>query len=206
MNERMNVDMSAGTSTGTSTGRRLRRTVAVVALLALVASVALAAGGRSARPARSDPPPALLTMHDTYVLAFVDSRGFGPARLPAMARLLHEPVADTPWFVAGLELIGVARHHPPRAFGGGLSMDVFHRPADNAPRERGAGRAITAEERRALRDLDAGQRLVVVPEGAGLRVTGAIRAGDECLGCHKRKRAGDMLGAFVYRLQPAATP
>ena len=198
MNMRMRGRMHAGID--------VRRTVAVVALLALAASVALAAGGRSARPARNDPPPALLKMHDTYVLAFVDSRGFGRTRLPAMSPLLHQPVAGTPWFVADLEMIGVARHDPPRAFGGGLSMDVFHRPGDTAPLERGAGRAIPAEERRALRDLDAGERLIVVPEGAGLRVTGAIRAGDECLGCHKRKRAGDMLGAFVYRLQPVATP
>ena len=114
----------------------------------------------------------------------------------------HQPAAGTPWFVAALELIGVAKHDPPQAFGGGLSMEVFLRPADTMPLKRGAGRAITAEERQALRDLDAGQRLVVGPEGAGVRVTGSIRAGDECLGCHKHERAGDMLGAFVYRLQP----
>jgi hypothetical protein len=37
-------------------------------------------------------------------------------------------------------------------------------------------------------------------------VVGPIRAGDECLGCHKNKRAGDMLGAFVYSLQPMQAP
>lgn len=181
-----------------------RRFVSIFAPVTLVAFAGLAAGVNAGRPASPAPPRALLKMHDAYVLAFVDSRGFGASRLPAMSRLLHQPVAGTPWFVADLELIGVAKHDPPRAFDGGLSMEVFHRPADTMPLERSPGRAITAEERQALRDLDAGQRLIVVPEGAGLRVTGAIRAGDECLGCHKRERAGDMLGAFVYRLQPVA--
>ena len=172
-----------------------------VALLAALA-VAAAAAPKPRGTAAAAPSPALLRMHDAFVLAFVDSEGFGQTRLPAMARVLHQPVAGTPWFVADLELIGVAKHDPPRAFGGGLSMDVFHRPAREVPLQRGPGRPITDEERRALRALEAGERLVVVPEGTGLRVTGAIRAGDECLGCHKRKRAGDMLGAFVYRLWP----
>lgn len=179
-----------------------RRFVPVFAAVALLVSAGLAAGVDAGRPKAPAPPRALLAMHDAAVLAFVDSRGFGASRLPAMASTLHRPVEGTPWFVAGLELIGVAKHDPPRVFGGGLSMDVFHRPADGMPLKRGAGRAITAEERRALHDLEAGERLVVVPEGDGLRVTGAIHAGDECLGCHTDKRAGDMLGAFVYRLQP----
>lgn len=163
---------------------------------------AMLAGAVAAGPKTPAPSPALLRMHDEFVLAFIDSEGFGRTRLPAMARVLHKPVADSPWFVADLELIGVAKHDPPRAFGSGFSMDVFHRPAKAVPLQRGPGRPITDEERQALRALDAGERLVVVPDGAGLRVTGAIRAGDECLGCHKRKRAGDMLGAFVYRLWP----
>jgi Protein of unknown function (DUF3365) len=64
---------------------------------------------------------------------------------------------------------------------------------------------MTAWERQALRDLDAGQRLIVEKQAdRRLRVVGAIRAGGECLGCHKDKRAGDMLGAFVYTLVPPA--
>ncbi len=177
------------------TAARLR--FAAACLLPSMLAGAVAAGPKTAAPS-----PALLRMHDDFVLAFVDSRGFGMRRMPAMAPMLHKVVDGTPWFVADLQLIGVAKHDPPRVFGGGFSMDVFHRPDDHAPLDRGPGRPITAEERRALRALDAGERLVVVPEGKGLRVTGAIRAGDECLGCHKKKRAGDMLGAFVYRLQP----
>lgn len=182
--------------------RQWRMTATRLRFAAACLLPAMLAGAVAAGPKAPAPSPALLRMHDDFVLAFIDSEGFGRIRLPAMARVLRRPVADTPWFVADLELIGVAKHDPPRVFGGGMSMDVFHRPAKEAPLQRGPGRPITDEERQALRALDAGERLVVVPDGAGLRVTGAIRAGDECLGCHKRKRAGDMLGAFVYRLQP----
>lgn len=169
------------------------------------AAVVLAAAGVGASLAfeRDALMDTLWRMHDSYVLAFIDSEGFGERRLPAMSGVLHQPVEDTPWFVADLQLIGVAKHDPPRAFGGGMSMDVFHRPNEAMPLKRSPGRPISAEERDALRALDAGQRLVTHRSGpAGLRVFGAIRAGDECLGCHKNKRAGDMLGAFVYRLEP----
>lgn len=149
---------------------------------------------------------ALRRMHDQYVLAFIDSSGFGMRRLPAMAPMLGRPVQGTPWLVSGLELIGVARHDPPRVFGGGLSMDVFHRPDARVPLERGNGRAITSAEQQVLRALEPGRALMSAPEGNGLRVTGAIRAGSECLGCHKESRAGDLLGAFVYHLQPVNPP
>lgn len=184
--------------------RPRRMTTARLRFAAACLLPAMLAGAVAAGPKAPAASPALLRMHDDFVLAFIDSRGFGMRRLPAMGPMLHKTVDGTPWFVADLQLIGVAKHDPPRVFGGGFSMDVFHRPDDHAPLDRGPGRPITAEERRALRTLDAGERLVVVPDGRGLRVTGAIRAGDECLGCHKRKRAGDMLGAFVYRLQPVA--
>lgn len=177
---------------------RLALIVAALALPALLATLVADAG----RPRHAAPPRALLKMHDAFVLAFVDSRGFGMTRMPAMAPMLHKPVAGTPWFVANLELVGVAKHDPPRVFGGPMAMDIFHRPDERFPLSRDDGRAMVAEEANALHDLDAGERLIVVPEGVGLRVTGAIRAGDECLGCHKNKRAGDMLGAFVYHLQP----
>jgi len=39
-------------------------------------------------------------------------------------------------------------------------------------------------------------------DGDGLRATGSIRARKECLACHKGKRTGDLLGAFVYTLRP----
>lgn len=177
-----------------STSRlRFRKRMAAAA----IASVAIATALALETPEPSRP---LLRMHDAFVLAFVDSVGFGQTRLPAMARVIHKPVPGTGMFVAGLELIGVAKHDPPRVFSN--EMSIFHRPDDKTPPPRSSGRALTEGERKALRELEAGKRLVVEPSGSGLRVVGAIRAADECLGCHKKQRAGDMLGAFVYELVP----
>ena len=173
--------------------------------LGVVALVVVAAvAGWASAIEREDPPRGLLRMHDDFVLAFIDSEGFGQRRLPAMAGVLHKPVDGARWYVAHLELIGIAKHNPPQVFSN--EMSIFHQQNKETPPPRMTGRAITSWEKRALRELDAGQRLIVEKQGKGLRVVGAIRAGDECLGCHKSKRAGDMLGAFVYRLQPAATP
>ena len=90
----------------------------------------------------------------------------GAGAAPAGGR--HAPVRGRP----RTDRRGEARSAA--AFGGSLSMDVFHRPAREVPLQRGPGRPITDEERRRLRALEAGERLVVVPEGTGLRVTGAI--------------------------------
>ena len=167
--------------------------------LVVLAAVAAAAGWSSAA-GRANPPRELLRMHDAFVLAFIDSEGFGQRRLPAMSGVLRRPVEGSHWFVAHLELIGVAKHNPPRVFDS--EMSIFHQRNKETPPPRAKTRALTAWEKQALRDLDTGQRLIVEKQGNGLRVVGAIRAGDECLGCHKNKRAGDMLGAFVYSLWP----
>lgn len=166
-------------------------------------AVAIAAVGVSSAMEREGAPRELSRMHDDAVLAFIDSEGFGMRRLPAMSKILHRQVKDTHWFIAHLELIGVAKHDPPQVFSN--EMSIFHRPDKDMPPPRAMSRAITTWEGEALRNLDAGQDLVVANMGAGLRVVGAIRAGDECLGCHKNKRAGDVLGAFVYVLQPLPT-
>ncbi len=167
----------------------------------IVVLVGVAIAGWSFAVERSDPPRELLRMHDDAVLEFIDSEGFGQRRLPAMSKVLHRQVDGTDFFLFSLELIGVAKHNPPKVFS--AEMSVFHRPNEAFPPPPAVGRAMTAWERKALRDLDAGQRLIVEKQEAhGLRVVGAIRAGGECLGCHKDKRAGDMLGAFVYTLAP----
>jgi hypothetical protein len=173
-------------------------------LVALTAGAAIV--GWSSAVGREGPPRELLRMHDDVVLAFIDSEGFGQRRLPAMSGVLHKPVDGSHWYVAHLELIGVAKHNPPRVFSN--EMSIFHQRSKATPPPRTTGRAMTVQEKQALRDLDAGQRLIVEKQGKGLRVVGAIRAGGECIGCHKNKRAGDMLGAFVYSLWPipAETP
>lgn len=147
-------------------------------------------------------PREFLRMHDEGVLSFINSQGFGKTRLPPMSGILHREVEGTRQFIVGIQLIGIARHNPPRVFSDGMGMSIFHMPDKQDPRPRIASRAMTVWERQALRDLDAGQRLVIRREGKHTEVVGPIRAGDECLGCHKNKRAGDMLGALVYSLVP----
>ncbi len=169
-----------------------------------VLAAAIAVVGWSSAVGREGPSRELLRMHDNAVLAFIDSEGFGQRRLPAMSGVLHRSVEGSRWYIAHLEMIGVAKHNPPRVFSN--EMSIFHQPNKQAPPPRETGRAIKPWEQQALRDLDAGQRLIVEKGGAGLRVVGPIRAGDECLGCHKHKRAGDMLGAFVYSLQSLKIP
>ena len=152
---------------------------------------------------RDNAPRELLRMHDDAVLQFIDSEGFGQRRLPAMSKVLHRQVDGTDFVLFRLELIGVAKHNPPKVFS--ADMSIFHRPNKTLPpAARVDGRAMTRWERHALRDLYNGQRLIVEKQAdRGLRVVGAIHAGGECLGCHKDKRAGDMLGAFVYTLVPS---
>lgn len=172
---------------------------AVVVLAAVTAAV-----GWSSAVGRDSPPRELLRMHDKYVLVFIDSEGFGQTRLSPMSRALGGFVGDSRWYVIGFELIGIAKHNPPRVFSN--DMDIFHQTNKARPPSQRRSRAITAWEKQALRDLDQGQRLIVEKKGRDLRVVGPIRAGVECLGCHKDKRTGDMLGAFVYSLVEEPLP
>ncbi len=177
-----------------------RPTFAVLISIAAIVGVSFAVE-------RDNAPRELLRMHDDAVLEFIASEGFGQRRLPAMLKVLHRQVGGTDVMIFKLELIGVAKHRLSKVFS--ADMSIFHRPNKTQPPEpRVDGRAMTRWERHALRDLDNGQRLIVekiVEKQAdrGLRVVAAIRAGGECLGCHKDKRAGDMLGAFVYALVPS---
>jgi len=166
--------------------------------VAMVSTVAVFAW--SSAVGREGLPRELLRMHDSGVLSFIDSEGFGEMRLPPTNEMLHRKPVGTKLFVLNIELVGIARHNPPKVFS---TTSIFHVPNKKHPLRRGTGRSMTAWERQAVRDLDAGQRLVIRKEGEDMRVMGPIHAGDECLGCHKDKRAGDMLGALVYELVPA---
>lgn len=178
----------------------MRQTWMRACFVAIASAVALVAW--SSAVGREGLPRELLRMHDSAVIAFVNSEGFGKTRLPPMNGVLHREVEGTKRFIVGIRLIGIARHNPPRVFSDGMGMSIFHVPDKQDPRPRIASRAMTAWESRALRDLNAGQRLIIRREGNHTEVVGPIRAGDECLGCHRNKRAGDMLGALVYTLAP----
>ena len=171
-------------------------------LVAMVAAVA-AAGWASAVGRDTPGHDELLRMHDDFVLAFVQSEGFGRMRVTPVMRTMHEyrTQGETPLWVADLQLIGIARHDPPMVFSSAF-QGFQHSEEGMAPAPRRDGRPLTEAERADVRALEDGQRLVVQPQDDALRVTGPVRAASECLGCHKDKRVGDLLGAFVYTLRP----
>lgn len=168
------------------------------ALLAAVATT-----GWSLAVTRDGPPRDLLRMHDDFVLAFVDSAGFGRARITPMMRTMqrYRMPGERNLGVVDVALIGIAKHDPPQVFNAPF-MGFQHVEAGVPQVPRLEGRPLQPDESDALRALSAGERLVVRSEGDGLRVTGPIRAAGECLGCHEKQRAGDMLGALVYTLRP----
>ncbi len=171
--------------------------------LVAMASAVAAAGWASAVGRDAPGQDELLRMHDDFVLAFVQSEGFGRMRVTPMMRVMHgyRTRGETPLWVQDLQLIGIARHDPPMVFSSAF-QGFQHTEEGMALPPRREGRPLTDAEHADVRALEDGQRLVTHPQADALRVTGPIRAGDECLGCHKDKRAGDLLGAFVYTLRP----
>ena len=165
---------------------------------------ALAVAGWASAVGRDTPAhDELLRMHDDFVLAFVQSEGFGRMRVTPMMRVMssYRTRGETPLWVQDLQLIGIARHDPPVVFSSAF-QGFQHSEEGMALAPRREGRPLSDLERADVRMLAEGERLVVQPQGDALRVVGPISAGDECLGCHKGKRAGDLLGAFVYTLRP----
>lgn len=193
--------------------RRASVTLAMLAMLAgamgVVGAAPPVAESAEAPDASSDAPPAgLLRMHDDFVSAFVESDGFGYARVTPMMRVMHRyrTQGQPSLWVANVELIGIARHDPPVVFASPFQgfLHALDMPSGSeiAVRPRPQGRPLTQAEREAVQALEDGVPLLVHADGDGLRATGPIRARDECLACHKGKREGDLLGAFVYTLRP----
>ena len=142
-------------------------------------------------------------MHDDFVSAFIDSNGFGKMRITPMMQVMqrYRTQSKPPLWVENLQLIGIAKHEVPVVFSS--PFQGFQHAEDNmSQRPQRDGQPLTQEQREAVAALRAGQPLIVLAEDAGLKVIGPIRAGGECLGCHQKERAGDLLGAFVYTLRP----
>lgn len=175
--------------------------------LGVLAVLVLAVGSITAKSADA-PPPAWISldrMHADYVRAFVESEGFGKARITPMMMLMHHgglTLEDQALHVGEVQLVGIARHDPPVVHAGGF-MAFQHAETDHRFLPLSATRPIDGQERLVLQTLEKGQEVVTRSEAAGLKAYGAIRASTACLQCHTGKRAGDLLGAFIYRLQPA---
>lgn len=153
-------------------------------------------------PAPANMGSTLQRMHADYVEAFVVSEGFGKSRLTPMMRLRwnYDPVGDSKLRIGDVQLIGVAKHDPPVVYS---SVFQGFEHGENGPELVDKYARETNEgEMQALLVLARGEEIVSSPEGGGLRVIGPIRARTQCLGCHRDKHAGELLGALSYRLEP----
>ncbi len=170
--------------------------------LGLTALAALPLLAQSPSSAPANLRSTLQRMHADYVEAFVISEGFGESRLTPMMRLRwnYDPVGDSKLRIGDVQLIGIARHDPPVVYS---SVFQGFEHGENGPElvDKYA-RETSAGEAQALLTLTRGEEIVFTPESGGLRVIGPIRARSQCLGCHRDKQEGELLGALSYRLEP----
>jgi len=145
---------------------------------------------RVIRPIYLAPTPALVWSGATY-----------PVVPPELVALEDDPIVYAP------------REHA--AFQVGISTNVTRREV----RKLFKHRSLTSLETNAVVALREGHDLVIltnrvaaadsridlVPSAPELLVFGALRAGKSCATCHQCEQ-GTLLGAFAYRLSPAAVP
>jgi len=195
----------------TRRGKPVALSLAAIALSAAAALAVAAAQRDSAAVAPAPPPPSqespsLADFHARYVETFVASPGFGPERISPMRRLMSGSsvrIDGTVLRTADLRLIGIAKHDPPVTYAADYDGPA-HPGSRQASGANGIPRELTGWEREALVRLAAGEPVVAsIGERGALCAAGPIRARTECLGCHRAKREGDLLGALVYDLRPA---
>src|SRR6185436_11503049 len=137
-------------------------------------------------------------MHDTYTRRFANARGFGLARMPQPAMSDRSGVFDTGrirYALDSIELVGLLKG----------SVPVAYVPGPHTERPSAAdfkGRPLTEVENAAIAAFRQGRGIVSTSDASGaLLCVGALRARESCVGCHQDKKAGDLLGAFSYRLR-----
>lgn len=137
-------------------------------------------------------------MHDMYTRRFESARGFGLSRMPQPAMLDRSGVLDTgriKYSVDSIELVGLLKPGGPVAY-----VPELHsaRPTTADFKSRPLGEFENA----ALSAFRQGRDIMSASDPSGaLRCVGALRAKDACLRCHEDKKAGELLGAFSYRLR-----
>lgn len=144
-------------------------------------------------------------MHRQFVERFHSAVGLGRTRMVSPSLRVHDdmlltltapddggaPATTLRYRLERLELVGIARHAPPVAF-------VIDSHTDRSRVER--TRPLSGFEQRALVSLSSAGDVVAETTSTGKNVLGAIRATAECTSCHATSKAGDILGAFSYRL------
>lgn len=140
-------------------------------------------------------------MHAGGLFDFVNPEGWGYVRsrrevagfLPhAFSRVPEVPA----WRVERVELVGLLKHAAPVVYQS-ERLPAMADLADAPTRPLDAFEAVGLEAIRRGDDGFAGRR------GDEVRFVGAVRSASACVGCHGGDR-GDLLGAFSYRLRPAA--
>jgi hypothetical protein len=150
-----------------------------------------------------------LDMHRQFLERFKSAVGLGRARMVSPSLQVHDdmllslsvpsedasPPEATRYRLKSLELIGIARHATPVAF-------VIGNHIDRSAVEQ--NRPLGRFEQRALARLRSANEIVGETTRNGRDIVGAIRATGECTSCHATSAAGDLLGAFSYRLERLA--
>lgn len=140
-------------------------------------------------------------MHAGGFFDFVNPEGWGYVRsrrevagfLPhAFSRVPEVPA----WRVERVELVGLLKHAAPVVYQS-ERLPAMADLADAPTRPLDAFETVGMEAIRRGDDGFAGRR------GDEVRFVGAVRSASACVGCHGGER-GDLLGAFSYRLRPAA--
>ncbi|QDT52877.1 hypothetical protein Pan44_08900 [Caulifigura coniformis] len=153
-----------------------------------------------AKPTESD----LNQLHLAGMKEFIDDNRMGFDRGPDFV-IGFEPhaVASSPapirandetWQVARLELVSLLRHDEPRVY---VSDDLPN--LDEL--EQTPTRPLDEFERTHLAALENDQEVVTSDEPTVIRMLGAVRATETCLGCHSVPQK-TLLGAFSYDLRP----
>jgi len=137
-------------------------------------------------------------MHDMYTRRFANARGFGLSRMPQPAMTDRSGVLDTGrirYALDSIELVGLVKPATPVAYVPGLHTE-------KASAADFKSRPLTEAENAAIAAFRQGRDIVSTSDPSGaLLCVGALRAKEGCVGCHQDKKAGDLLGAFSYRLR-----
>jgi len=151
-------------------------------------------------------------MHRNFVDEFVEAEGFGVRRITHLAPAPYEfTIGDQRYRVESRALMSLLKAEepvvyvePPNTPGAIMNFlapfggRTHARETRNEPH---AIRPLSEFETRALSRLRDGRDVVVKFGPGGSWAVGAISARTDCIRCHGGNE-GDLLGAFVYQLQP----
>jgi len=150
------------------------------------------------------PKAQLWTLHHKGVVDFIEPSMLGivKSRSQVLGFVPHHfqkmPALEEAqrWQVTTLELVSILKHEEPVAY-------VSRHLPRMSELHKAKTRPLTAFEKLGLDHLKKGEDLHVDYAPEMIRMVGSLRAANVCLDCHSAQR-GQLLGAFVYRLEVAA--